>query len=85
LADTQLWVRYVIEWELDQTLEIGFVLQAVQRVLSQAQPQIMIRDQGRHFASVRYISLVEAAGVTIGIKGKGRVFDITWREKGSWS
>lgn len=32
--------RYVVDWELDQTLEVDFVLAAMRRALSQAQPQI---------------------------------------------
>ena len=43
--------RYVISWELDQTLQIGFVLEALQRALTQAVPQICNSDQGSHFTS----------------------------------
>ena len=32
--------RYIVSWELDQTLQIGFVLEAMQQALSQARPQI---------------------------------------------
>ncbi len=32
--------RYVISWELDQTLELSFVVSAVQRALAQATPEI---------------------------------------------
>src|SRR5690606_24459513 len=43
--------RYVVSWELDQTLEIDFVLEAVKRALSHAQPEIINSDQGSHFNS----------------------------------
>lgn len=33
--------RYVVSWELDQTLEIPFVLDAIQRALAKATPEIM--------------------------------------------
>src|SRR3990172_5683415 len=47
--------RYVISWELDQTLEIGFVISAVERALSRAAPVIWNSDQGSHFTSPQYI------------------------------
>jgi putative transposase len=45
--------RYVVSWELDQTLELPFVLAAVDRALAQAKPVICNSDQGSHFTSVR--------------------------------
>ncbi|MCF8011620.1 MAG: IS3 family transposase [Clostridiales bacterium] len=38
--------RYVLSWELDQTLKIPFVLDAVQQALSQSKPVIFNSDQG---------------------------------------
>jgi putative transposase len=43
--------RYVVSWELDQTLEIDFVLAVVQRALKVAQPGIVNSNQGSHFTS----------------------------------
>jgi putative transposase len=41
----------VVSWELDQSLELPFVLRAARRALAQATPAIGISDQGSHFAS----------------------------------
>src|SRR3990170_3527720 len=38
--------RYVVSWELDQTLEMPFVLNATQRALTGATPTIWNSDQG---------------------------------------
>jgi len=38
--------RYVVSWELDQTLELPFVLTAVDRALAQAKPVDNIRNKG---------------------------------------
>jgi len=57
--------RYVISWELDQTLAMPFVISAVQRALMVATPQIWNSDQGRHVTSSQYIDLLQAAGVQI--------------------
>ena len=37
--------RYVVSWELDQTLEMPFVLRAVERALTEATPEIWNSDQ----------------------------------------
>ena len=39
--------RFVVAWELDQTLELPFVLTAVDHALSQATPAIWNSDQGK--------------------------------------
>jgi putative transposase len=43
--------RYVVSWALDQTLEEGFVLQAVDQAQTVATPEIWNSDQGSHFTS----------------------------------
>lgn len=67
--------RYVVSWELDQTLEMPFVLTAVKRALDQAKPVIWNSDQGSHFTSPQYIELLKAADVRISMDGKGRAAD----------
>lgn len=73
--------RYVVSWELDQTLEIGFVLTAVQRALRMAQPGIVNSDQGSHFTSPQYLSLLQAAGAQISMDGMGRALDNIFTER----
>lgn len=67
--------RYVVSWELDQTLEIDFVLEAVKRALSQNKPIIINSDQGSHFTSSKYIDLVLDKEIRISMNGKGRALD----------
>jgi len=43
--------RFVVSWELSQSLEIEFVLSALERALQQAAPEICNTDQGSHFTS----------------------------------
>lgn len=67
--------RYVISWEIDQTLEMDFVLTAVKKALSQSQPIILNSDQGSHFTSPKYTDLVLENKVKISMDGKGRALD----------
>lgn len=73
--------RYIVSWELDQTLAQPFVMAAVQRALAQATPLIWNSDQGSHFTSPHYTSALLAAGVQISMDGKGRALDNIFTER----
>jgi putative transposase len=73
--------RYVISWELDQTLEMPFVLTAVQSALQIAVPRIWNSDQGSHFTSPQYIERLQAAQVQISMDGRGRALDNIFVER----
>jgi putative transposase len=73
--------RYVITWELDQTLALPFVLSAAERALAQAQPAIWNSNQGSHFTSPQYLTLLTTAGVQISMDGKGRALDNIFVER----
>lgn len=73
--------RYVLSWELDLTLEMPFVLSAVQRALTQAVPIIWNSDQGSHFTSPHYCELLKNANVQISMDGKGRAIDNIFTER----
>jgi putative transposase len=73
--------RYVVSWELDQSLAQPFVLRAVEQALSLATPLIINSDQGSHFTSPQYTGLVLAAGVQISIDGRGRALDNVFTER----
>lgn len=73
--------RYVVSWALDQTLQQGFVTSAVQGALATATPTTWNSDQGSHFTSPQYTSLLEAAGVRISMDGRGRALDNVFVER----
>ena len=73
--------RFVLAWELDQTLEIPFVLTAMRRALGTATPEICNSDQGSHFTSPQWAELLQDAGVRISMDGKGRALDNVFVER----
>lgn len=75
------YARYVVSWALDETLEMPFVLDAVERALEVATPEICNSDQGSHFTSPQYIQRLEAASVRISMDGKGRALDNIFTER----
>lgn len=75
--------RYVVAWRLDQTLEIPFVLEAVREAFARQQPEILNSDQGSHFISPQYTSLLVEAGVSISMDGRGRALEAMFLPSGS--
>ena len=73
--------RYVVAWELDQTLGLGFVLEAMGRALSEARPAICNSDQGSHFTSPQFVRLLEDANVRVSMDGRGRALDNVFVER----
>jgi putative transposase len=76
---------YVVSWELDQSLEIGFVLEAVKRALDCHKPNILNSDQGSHFTSSQYINLLKESEIKISMDGKGKALDNIFTERLWWS
>jgi putative transposase len=73
--------RYVVSWALDDTLELPFVLEAVEQALKRASPQIWNTDQGSQFTSPQLTRLLEAAGARISMDGRGRALDNIFTER----
>jgi len=73
--------RFVVAWEVDQTLELPFVLNAVDRALAQANPTIWNSDQGSHFTSSQYLGRLLLANVQISMDGQGRAIDNIFTER----
>ncbi len=67
--------RYIIDWQLDQSLEIEFVLETMRRALQRHKPEIINSDQGSHFTSPKYIDLLKENDVKISMDGKGHATD----------
>jgi len=67
--------RYVVSWQMDQTLEMPFVVQVVQDALKTGTPEIWNSDQGSHFTSPHYTDMLKNAGVKISMDGKNRALD----------
>jgi putative transposase len=73
--------RFVVNWELSQSLEIDFILSAIDRALLQAVPEICNTDQGSQFTSPRFTERILAAGAQVSMDGRGRVVDNIFTER----
>ena len=73
--------RYVIAWELSNSLDAGFCVDALNRALALSRPVIFNTDQGSQFTSDAFTGRLEDAGVAISMDGRGRCFDNIFIER----
>jgi len=73
--------RFVLAWELDQTLELPFVLLAVERAMTIGRPEIWNSDQGSHFTSPQHTQKLLSAQIQISMDGRGRAMDNIFTER----
>jgi putative transposase len=73
--------RYVISWELSNSLEIEFVLSNLARALKINKPEIHNSDQGSHFTSKQYTGILKTSNVQISMDGRGRCMDNIFTER----
>jgi len=64
--------RYVLAWQLSNTLDSFFCLAALQQALRIGTPAIFNTDQGVQFMAANFTSCLEVAGIRISMNGRGR-------------
>lgn len=73
--------RYVVSWELSNTLEASFCVAALDRALRAGKPDIVNTDQGCQFTARDYVDLVLGHGIKLSMDGRGRAFDNIFIER----
>jgi len=73
--------RYVLSWELSQTLEKYFCISALERAFYLGQPEIFNSDQGVQFTSPSFLQPLQDRGIAISMDGRGRAFDNIFIER----
>jgi putative transposase len=73
--------RYVLSWELSNTLDSSFCVAALEAALARQQPEIFNTDQGAQFTSQAFTGLLEAIGIAISMDGRGRALDNVFIER----
>jgi putative transposase len=74
--------RYVIAWEISNTLDALFCIETLQRALATGrQPQILNTDQGAQYTCADYVDRVVAAGIRPSWDGPGRWVDNVFVER----
>jgi len=73
--------RFVLAWQLSNTLDGTFCLAALRLALRHGQPEIFNTDQGVQFTAYDFTGELVAAGIRVSMDGRGRVFDNIFVER----
>ena len=74
--------RYVLAWELSNTLDARFCVAAVQRALARhGPPEIFNTDQGCQFTAAEFTEPLLARAIKLSMDGKGRCLDNVFVER----
>jgi putative transposase len=68
--------RFVISWELSNTMETGFCLTALEAAFRFGQPEIWNSDQGSQFTAAEFFNAPKGPrGIRISMDGRGSALD----------
>lgn len=73
--------RYVLSWEISNTLETDFCILALKEALNMNNPLIFNTDQGSQFTSKEFTGILEKHDIKISMDGKGRSLDNIFIER----
>jgi putative transposase len=73
--------RFVLSWELSNTMETGFCLAALDTAFRFGQPEIFNSDQGAQFTSADFLAPLKQRGISISMDGRGRALDNVFIER----
>ncbi len=73
--------RYVISWQLSNTLDGWFCQEALHAALQQGRPEIFNTDQGVQFTATAFTDILEQASIRVSMDGRGRALDNIFVER----
>ncbi len=73
--------RYVLAWEMSNTLDSLFCVTALKRALALGTPEIFNSDQGSQFTSEAFTGVLKGAGIRISMDGVRRAYDNIFVER----
>jgi putative transposase len=71
----------VLAWQLSNTLDSYFCVDALQLALCQGQPDIFNTDQGAQFTSDAFTACLQQHDIRISMDGRGRALDNIFVER----
>jgi putative transposase len=73
--------RFVIEFEVSNTLEAAVFTETLKRAMEKGKPEIFNSDQGSQFTAIEWLKVLSENGIRISMDGKGRCFDNIFVER----
>lgn len=81
MAVIDWYSRFVLAWELSNTLDTRFCITALEKALAGGKPLIFNTDQGAQFTAEDFTNPLKQASVEISMDGKGRALDNVFIER----
>ncbi len=73
--------RYVLSWQLSNSMDVNFCLSALEEALEYGKPEIFNTDQGSQFTSEQFTGMLLSNDIKISMDGKGRAIDNVFVER----
>lgn len=73
--------RYIVSFRLSANMEEAFCIEVLQEALTKGKPDIFNSDQGSQFTSPLFTNILEQAGVSISMDGRGSYHDNIFTER----
>ena len=73
--------RFVIEFEVSNSLEVAVFVETLERALEKGQPEIFNSDQGSQFTAIEWLKVLTEKGIQISMDGRGKCFDNIFVER----
>lgn len=73
--------RFVLSWQLSNTMDTQFCIDALEMAFAYGKPKYFNSDQGAQFTSRAYTSILEEAEIQISMDGRGRYLDNIFIER----
>jgi len=77
--------RYVLSWELSNTLDSAFCVSALEQALMIGKPEVFNTDQGSQFTSEAFTGVLLDNQIAISMDGRGRALDNVFTERLWWT
>ena len=77
--------RYVLVWELSNTMDSLFCVDALKLALTKGSPEIFNTDQGSQFTSEAFTGVLLDKDIEISMDGRGRALDNVFVERLWWT
>lgn len=81
IAVLDWYSRYVVAWQISNTMDTGFCVEALETALGRGVPVIFNTDQGAQFTSTEWTQRLRQQGVLISMDGRGRALDNVFVER----
>jgi putative transposase len=81
MAVMDWYTRYVLAWDLSNSLETSFCVLTLKRALERGTPKVFNTDQGTQFTSNEFTSLLKENNIEISVDHKGKCFDNIFIER----